>query len=142
MLSHGQDIEVLRVDLQAAVGPIAIARRPPKRFAPSKILSLRRTPGALVVATANFDAGIECRGIWNGTLMVDSFYFKTAIQRLPAVETIRLVGWEARLAIIADRYQITLPAVDVKKDIVFRRFFYRLYPAPVEELPLFARRLI
>jgi hypothetical protein len=142
MLSHGQDIEVLRADLQAAVGPIEISRRPPQRFAPSKILSLRRTGEALTVSTARFDVAIPCRGIWNGTLMVDAWWFKKIVQRLPSVETIRLVGWEARLAIVTDRYQHILPAVDVQKDIVFRRFFYRLYPAPVEDLPLFGRRLI
>lgn len=142
MLSQGQDVEVLRTDLQAAVGPIAIARRPPRRFAPSKVLSIRRIGDDLTVATARFDVAFPCRGIWNGTLMVDAWWFKKIVQGLPDDETIRLIGWEARLAIVTDRYQHTLPAVDVKKDIVFRRFFYRLYPAPVNELPLFGRRLI
>lgn len=74
--------------------------------------------------------------------MVDACRFKTIVQRLPEVETIHLVGWEARSAIITDRYQHILPAVDVKKDVAFRRFFYRLYPAPIDKLPLFGRRLI
>lgn len=52
------DIEVLRADLQAAVGPIAIAYRPPRRFAPSKILSIRREGDDLTIATSRFDIAI------------------------------------------------------------------------------------
>ena len=142
MLSAGQDVEVSRIDLQAALGPLRVGRCPPRRFALSKVVSLHLLSGNFVIATTAFDAAIECRGVWHGTVMVDAWLFRRIVSRLPSVDRVRLVGWEGRLAVVTETYRHVLAAVDVQRDIVFRRFFRRLYPAPVEELPLFRRKLL
>lgn len=142
MLTEGCDIEVHRADLQAAAAHIEVGRAPPVRFAPTKIVSLRRPASDLTISTSRFDVSIPCRGVWNGTVMVDAWHFRRVVMRLPADETIRLVGLDGRLAIVCERYRNHLGAVNVWRDAVFRRHFRRFYALPPDDLPLFSRRLL
>lgn len=142
MLAQGCDIEVRRSDLQAAAAHVRVGREPPVRFSPTKIVSLRRPAKELVISTSLFDVSIPCRGTWDGTVMVDAWYFRRVVMRLPQDETVLLVGIDGRLAVVCDRYRNHMGAVHVWHDAVFRRHFRRFYAKPPDDLPLFKMSLL
>lgn len=74
--------------------------------------------------------------------MVDAWYFRRVVMRLPGDRIVRLVGLDGRLAVICDRYRTVMGAVNVWRDAVFRPHFRKLYARPVHELPLFDWRLM
>lgn len=142
MQADGQDVEVRRADLQAAVWPLPEGRRKPHRYALARIVTIRAAGDSLVLATKSLQASVEYSGIWRGELAVDAWRLRTTILHLPAEPTVRLIGIGDRLAIVTMNFRSVLPTIAAINGTVLRRFLPRLDPRSVDDLPLFRRRLL